>query len=471
MNILSDPISEKYVLSCLYNGGDEAYYEVSDIICEECFLIDYNQLFFRCIKHAVVSKELKKLDIGTIQSSANSLKIDHIISKKAVIEHIKNIIDTPTEINNVRPIALKLKKLQVGRIMVKEIEKAQEKALNISGDEDISHILAITEQIGYNISEKINDQSNKPTNVSEHIEEYYHDIRSREIQSIGISTGYPKYDHCIGGGLRPGSVSLIGARTKNGKSLLGTNIGLKVAGNLKIPVLVLDTELTLEEHMNRFVALGSKTPPKLLETGQFKNTKYNTQVISFVERIKSKQVPYYHRTIAGKPFEEHLAIMRRWIMKHVGLDGNNHAKPCIVIYDYLKLMFGNDIAKMAEYQALGFMMTELHNFSVKYNLPILSFVQLNRDGITGEGTDVIAQSDRIGWLCSNFSVFKMKSPEELAEDGEENGNFKLVPIVARHGPGIEQGNYINFSFDRSCLKIEEKKTKFEILDEQRNGPS
>ena len=45
---------------------------------------------------------------------------------------------------------------------------------------------------------------------------------------------------------------------------------------------------------------------------------------------------------------------------------------------------------------------------------------LFRDGITKESTDTASGSDRIVWLCSNFTIYKRKSDEEIAKDGPEN---------------------------------------------------
>ena len=69
----------------------------------------------------------------------------------------------------------------------------------------------------------------------------------------------------------------------------------------------------------------------------------------------------------------------------------------------------------------------------------LTFIQLNRDGITKESTDTASGSDRIIWLCSNFTIYKRKSDEEIAKDGPENGNRKLVPVISRHGEGYTAG--------------------------------
>ena len=123
---------------------------------------------------------------------------------------------------------------------------------------------------------------------------------------------------------------------------------------------------------------------------------------------------------------------------------------------------GSITNNIQEYQALGFQITALHNLAVKYEFPCLSFVQLNRDGITKESTDAVSGSDRLIWLCTSFSIFKTKSAEELAEDGPNAGNRKLVPIVSRHGPGMDDGNYINMRMVGDHAQLLELRTRDEF---------
>jgi len=66
------------------------------------------------------------------------------------------------------------------------------------------------------------------------------------------------------------------------------------------------------------------------------------------------------------------------------------------------------------------------------------------------------------WLCTSFSIFKNKRDEEIAEDGDEYGNKKLVPIVARHGPGLSDRDYISMAMKGETAKIVEKSTRNEI---------
>ena len=253
-----------------------------------------------------------------------------------------------------------------------------------------------------------------------------------------------------------------------GKTTLSGCMGFRIAAQQNIPVLNMDTEMTFKDHVHKTLAMASDCFIYDIETGKFaQKPQFNAKVKEVARKIQEQNVPYDHRSIAGMPFEEQLAIMRRWIIKKVGVDSEGKAKPCVIVYDYLKLMTSAGIgSNMAEFQALGFMMSSLHNFAVRYGIPILTFMQLNRDGINKEGTDVASGSDRIVWLCSNFTIFKIKSDEEIAQDGIETGNRKLVPVVCRHGAGMEDGNYINCYMKGSTAKITEGKTKFQLMNEK-----
>ena len=222
--------------------------------------------------------------------------------------------------------------------------------------------------------------------------------------------------------------------------------------------------MTTEDHINRILAMMTEIDISNIETGGFRNSSdLKAKIYEATEKLKKTRL--YYKPIAGKPFEEQVSIMRRWLIKEVGLNDDGTAKDCVIFYDYLKLMDSQGISQdMKEYQVLGFMMTQLHNFATKYKIPIVAFVQLNRDGITKESTDTASGSDRIIWLCSNFSIFKRKSDEEIAEDGPTGGNRKLLPVVSRHGAGLDDNDYINCHMKGWCAQITEGRTKLELAN-------
>jgi len=467
--MLSDTVAERAVLASIIRYGAAAYYDVADIINSNTFTIDSNVVIYDCLQHILKNNEQQDLDLAIILSAGKELGLETFLSRPQELSHLSAIMKFPTSIKNTRKFAAKIRKLQIARLMYDQLEATKDKYLQIKGDESISHILGLAEESIFNFTELLNDNDEEPQKIFHDIEEYLLDKAEHPVDQIGISTGFPKYDFAIGGGLRKGTVNIVGARAKVGKTLFALNAGVNIA-NKNIPVLHLDTEMRREDQQARGAAMLSvdsegKSTINDIETGQFAQTDYRKQKL--IEQCKrSKDTPFFHKNIGGKPFEDQLSIIRRWIARVVGLNDQGTAKDCVVIYDYLKLMDAADMKakNLAEFQMLGFMMTSLHNFALRYDIPILAFIQLNRDGITKESTDTASGSDRIIWLCSNFTIYKKKSDEEIAKDGEEHGNRKLVPVISRHGEGLEQNDYINIIMRGKYAALSEGKTALELED-------
>jgi replicative DNA helicase len=460
--ILCDPAAERAVLAGVYNYGESAYLDIADIIQESSFTIDSNGLIFKCLK-TLCENHQAKIDVASIYSIAQTLGLSHVLSKKDETQHLKAIIEFPVELDNVRKFAAKIRKLEIARLLRKQLEETQDKILEVTGNEPISSIIGLAEDSIFNFTSLLNDTDSGPEQIHKNLDEYITNLETNKVDQIGIPTGFPIYDQAIGGGLRKGTINVIGARPKVGKTLMSDNIGKNVAA-LGIPVLNMDTEMNKEDHIHRLLAMISETEINSIETGKFAETPdKKRKVLDAVEKLK--QMKIYHKSIAGKPFEDQLAIMRRWLVKEVGLNDDGTAKDCVIFYDYLKLMDSAGISQdLKEYQVLGFMMTSLHNFAVRYKVPIVAFIQLNRDGITKESTDSASGSDRIIWLCSNFTIFKRKSDEEIAEDGPSNGNRKLIPVISRHGGGLDDNDYINCHMKGWCAKIIEGRTRLEVVN-------
>lgn len=471
--ILADPSAERAVLSGICKFGEEVYLDIADILQDTSFTVDSNAVIFKCIKEICEKHQSKSIDIASIYSVAQDLGLSHVLSRKEEAQHLKAILDFPVNIENISKFAAKIRKLQIARLLYEQLEKAKDKLLDVTGSEPVTSIISIAEDTVFDFTSLINDTDNNPVCIGNDLEKYIQNLIDNPIDQVGIPTGFPVYDQAIGGGLRKSTVNVIAARPKTGKTLLVDNMGFYIANKLKVPVLNMDTEMTKEDHINRILAMMTETEINNIETGKFaKSQDKSKKIENAVKELLDTKL--FYKSIAGKPFEEQIALMRRWLVKEVGLEDDGTAKPCVIFYDYLKLMDSSGISQdLKEYQVLGFMMTSLHNFATRYKVPIVAFVQLNRDGITKESTDTASGSDRIIWLCSNFTIFKRKSEEEIAEDGPSEGNRKLIPIISRHGGGLDDNDYINCHMKGWCAKITEGRTKLEIANniEKQNSNS
>ena len=458
--MLNDLPAERAILAGIFRYGAEAYYDVSDIISESSFTDESNVVLYSCMKHVLETDDSRSLDAPTMMSAAKELGFSDFFNTQEV-QHMSSVIKFPVLLENLRKFAAKVRKLEIARMMYAQLDITKQKYLDIKGDEPIAKILGIAEAAVMDVTSVIAGEDESPTQMFDDVEAHLEELAEESVDQIGISTGFTRYDFSIGGGLRKGTVNVIGARPKTGKTLLADNMGIHIAKE-GTPVLNLDTEMRKEDHQHRMMAMLSGVPINDIETGKFADDPAKKKKVMEAAR-EIKDIPYYFKTIGGASFEEQVAIMRRWISRVVGLNDKGKANDCVIIYDYLKLMDSSEIkGDMKEFQILGFMITALHNLSLKYEVPILTFIQLNRDGITKESTDTASGSDRIIWLCSNFSIYKHKSDEEIAKDGPENGNRKLVPLIARHGEGLDYGDYINVELTGKIGKVTEGKTAFEL---------
>ena len=467
-DVLTNSGVERAVLAALCQFGEEIYVELRDLISTDSFNDETNQILFGCMEE--ILKAGKKVEYITILESAEKLGVYELISKDSEMKFIRSLFKMPLHKDNVAKFVAKLAKLKLARDIKKTLEGCEDKINKITGDEDISEIIGIIENpVNEITNEAYRDHSNNTVVVGDNIDDYINYLADSPADYLGIPSGMDRFDEATGGGFRRKSICLIAARTGIGKSVIATNVALHVASKHKIPVLYLDTEMDLADQRNRMLANLSGVEINQIAKGKFaRSIMEKSRVIDAATKLKD--IPYHYISIAGQPFDNILNIAKRWIHQHVGFDDNGKTNDCLIIYDYFKLMSSAGLsAAMQEYQALGFQITKMHDFCVKYDVPCLSFVQLNRE-------NEVVQSDRLLWLATTVAKFEAKGEEEIADDGEMAGNRKFTIIKARHGSGLEYGDYINVQMAGKYAKLKELHTRNELKsgavyeDEERADP-
>ena len=325
---LSDSAAERAVLSGIFNYGEDVYFDICDLIQEQSFTIDSNIYLYKCLKHIFTNHQNPKIDVALVLSAAEELSLSKILTKKEEIQHLQAIINFPVEKGNLRKFAAKIKKLEIARLLQQQLEEAKDRVVKISGNESIGNIVGIAEDIIFNFTSMLSDTEDAPSELGKNIQDYIDEIIANPIDQIGIPTGFPVYDKSIGGGLRKSTVNVIAARPKTGKTLLADNMSFNIADVCDVPVLNLDTEMTREDHINRTLAMMTDVEINEIETGQFSKSPTKTDKINKAAN-KLKNLKIFHKSIAGKPFEDQLSLVRRWLIKDVGLNEDGTAKDCV----------------------------------------------------------------------------------------------------------------------------------------------
>lgn len=441
--------SEKAVIAGLLKYGKDAYIDTSDILLDECFNDENTQKAYKVCK--TVLDKTDTIDMGSFIIGAESMGMKLSSQYKT---YIKDLYEYHIDLSNIRRLASKLRKLDIAKKLYFEVHNIGDKLEDVTGDEKIDDILNIAESSVYDFCHKIGiSGDNEAEHLDNGLDDYISQLESNPVDQIGIPTGFKYLDRCLGGGIISGGFGLIGARMKVGKSTLADQIALNVS-SWDIPTLMLDTEMFKLKHWHRILANLANIPVDEIRTGQYSRDPYKVSQVQAAKAI-IKNSKYYYKNVAGKSFSEILGIARRWLHKTVGVNDSG-INQCLIILDYFKLsqQDSSDSSKK-EYELIGYQASALSDFCIKYEIPALAFVQLNRQGIDKESSDVISQSDRLGWSCTSFSIFKEKTPEEILNDGPTNGNRKLIPLFTRDGEPIDEGQYIHTKLEGQFARITE----------------
>jgi replicative DNA helicase len=421
---------EKHVLGGIINHPS-TFLDLDGFITHEDFYSSLHSTIFKVIRSIILEGEFSKdrLDDVIIAQKIVNLGIK-FKDEIDVFSYIKSIsfaqINKKGTINSARELV----KLTVrrnteltGRNLVEHARK--------EGDNTLTEFISKADNI---YSDKIYEYIGEaePSNLFENISDLIEDRGNNPEKDPGYLTSYPEFNRLYGG-LRPGNIYAIASRPGQGKTTWINDLLMKTAKKNKIKALILDTEMSKEEMQFRMAAAISGVPSWYLETGNWrKNKEMITKVREGLQEVKDYDYTHFH--VGSKDIDQVCNIVKRWYYKTVGR-GNG----CIIGYDYVKLTGEKVDRNWAEHQAIGEKIDKLKRLSEELKCPVITAMQLNRQGESHnrnsntvvDDSSVIALSDRLQWFSSYVGIFRRKTLDEIALDGEEFGTHKLVTIKSR----------------------------------------
>lgn len=451
---LSDRGAERGVLSAVCQFGSSAYLECSELLTGQSFTVQLNTVLYDVFEH-IYKKDLNiKLDLAVISSASKEVGLYQELSSE--LKYIDSLFKFHIELPNVRPLAIKLRKLYEARELLGKVDETAAAIRGITGNESIGEIRAIAEKPIFEFSNKLVIGANQIEHIATGLDDYLEGLK--ETDQRGVSIGFPKFEMAVG--WLTSGVHIIGAFLKTGKSFVGQNAALNCAGKTKTPVLLIDTELDPAQGVwDRLLSRLTQIDSNDIRFGSYKRDDKQIELIRRAA-LTIKRMPLDYVNITGKEWDECIGLIRRWLLTKVGYDNTGKLNKCLVILDYIKLTDSKSINNnISEHQELGFRLESLHSLCKQYTFPVLAFAQLNRE-------QEIASSLRLQWFCTSYSQMSRKQQEEIGEDGPQNGNLKIQPQYCRSGPGMDDRDYICYNFVGKYARIEELKTYKEILQER-----
>lgn len=414
--------------------------EVERFITEKDFFVDLHSTIFAVIRSLIANN----LSVDTVQIAEKIKNIQATFKDEDgndidVFRYLGDVAFTETTPKAVMEFSKDLVKYRIRREI---LETAREIAMYIKkcGDDSVDEIIAkCDEKYGAKMAEYTLDD--EPAKLFEGIEELIEERGENPNDESGLMTPYKDFNDAYGG-LRAGNIYAVCSRPGQGKTTWINDVCFKTAQINNIKVLLLDTEMDTQDIQFRMAASTTGVSMWHLETGRWRmNADTTEKVRSTLPNLEKRNSGVFHVHVGNKNIDQICSLVRRWYLTEVG-----RGNPCLIAYDYVKLTGERVGQNWREDQAIGDKIDKLKKLSEEIQAPLITAMQLNRQGGERGGTGIvddsssIATSDRMQWFASFVAIFRRKSTDEMAEDNQvdENGNVvrdygthKLIPVKTR----------------------------------------
>ena len=452
--LLSRPDMERACLSCLL-VKPSLILEVESFLRDDDFLISHHRILFSVLKRLALVQFTKKLepmfDSITVLDYLKLLGIEneYLASNKGLeyLESLRSSISL-LELDNFKHYIQEIRSFGLRRSLYREGLSIQSMVLN-KKSEDVGTLLSRAETKLFEIHMQASMLQRRPIQIGEGLRQWLEERFNAPKEVIGVPTGFPSLDTRILG-LWTGSLTILAAKYKRGKSAMLQAIGLNVA-KMGIPVYMISTEMQDTEIQSRAVAnFAGISLHKIMkgQCGEEEKQKIH-RAVDLLEKI-----PFTHLHVTNYTLEELLALIKRYVYQQVGFDEKGKTKPCLVLLDYIKMSDKVDKNSWVEHewQALGEFSKKLKELASNLNIPILSAAQLNEQG-------KVAAAARLNWNCDTLLQWESYA-EELSEEQKRAfpiekwlNVFKLEIVLSRNS-----GNYMTglpFRFFADSMQIVE----------------
>jgi len=424
------PADERALLAyCMHDLT--SYFAVCARLDANDFLYSQHETMMLLL-HSLSTKGSEKFDTHLIMSEASAQGILEDIGGAKYVQTISNMNVSAQNFEiHLNAVVEATTKYKLYRLLSEQTVNLGDNAKDgLSSADLLSSVEAEIMDLsmsGFNIDE--------PINLAEGLDEFLDKLKDNKIDLSGLSTGYPVLDKQIDG-MIAGTLLVVAARKKMGKSALLTNIATHVAYNLNTPVLYVDTELSFAEWRTRALANLSGVKERSIKHGGYDDFTYNK--LKKCSKIVGNG-KLFHEFMPGYSVDKLVALYKKYRYKE---------KIGLIVFDYLKEPDSTSIDRQRkEYQVLGDVTTKLKDLAGQLDIPAITAVQLNR-------SNDVADSDRIARYADVVCHWAQRDDEERDEGGDVSGTHKLIIRDTRRG-GATSEHGIGYMFFKETLNIRE----------------
>lgn len=266
------------------------------------------------------------------------------------------------------------------------------------------------------------------------VEKYFEEIKARQTPGTAgvFPFKFPRLNDYVM--IERGELVIFGAEQKQGKSMLLLNCAVDLLRNGH-KVLYIDSELNSRLFTCRMISHLTGIEFRRVRSGRYDEEEAH-RIDEAIAWLKTREFTHIYMPM----FDEQTIYTTVKKVSHTqGID--------VLIVDYFK--GGDEKEAFSAYQSLGGLVDMVKNsLCGDMNIAGIGAAQATSTG-------KLADSAKIARNASTIIMLQDKTPEEIAEDGEECGNKKLFVKFNRNGAQMSEGEYIDMNFRGDIVLYEE----------------
>ena len=409
--------NEAAVLACVFKDVTN-YFEVEAKLDDRDFLKPHHKALWTIVK-TLMRADVTTIDLAAIMNQASVLKIEESIGG---YDYVSSLFEKSVDPSNIQ--------FYIGRVTdastkyqimqaADEISTLTERNRTLTGETLTAADLVDFSQDKFLEIAVNSERGTEAENLADGLEEMLAEVIANPNAARGLNTGFERLDDAING-LEPGTLTVLGARPKIGKSTFLLNTAIHIACRQGTPVLYIDTEMNIREQRMRLVSILSGVAERDIKNGTFYNNEADREAVEEAKRIALSGM-ILHKYYPDFSAEAVSSVTRKYHHQHnIG---------CL-IFDYIKLPDADlqHIGNVKEHQALGYLCVALKNLAGQLNIPVFTAAQIGRQGADkGRVTaSEFADSDRMLRYANTLLGLSQKTRKEIRELEEEFGSEQVI---------------------------------------------
>lgn len=325
------------------------------------------------------------------------------------------------------------------------LRTALTKAAEIFRSNALDDLVPYMQKEFYDITHDIDELSTEAS-AAESADSRYETYLST-VREPGVFCGFPTFDKATNG-LYPGQLVLVAAATSEGKSVMLLNMAHNAWQNGK-NVLFITIENYQPDLMRRFDALDAMVPYENLKNGTLSDDE-KLRLKTAIEQQKTRPNLFY---VVDKPAECTPAFIEAKIHDLMPI------KFDLLVVDYLGIAKLDTRSQIARDEYYGQIAAELRRIGRAHKIPVVTAVQINREGMKEKGNMYGVQHIALSQLVANHTDIIMSMRAIDPKQAMASGIVDLECALIKHRDGRKARFALKANFER--MKLQEQEIKCE----------